>query len=394
MTQANPIGIDGIAFVEYAGRNDEERASLARIFKALGFSRIARHGEHDVDLYAQNEITFLIDREAESFGAHFAKEHGPSIPSMGWWVEDAERAVQRAVERGAERYDGPSHYGVPAIRGIGGSSIHFVEKQGGPYREGFLALDAPERVPSRGFTVIDHLTNNVEKGQLGRWSSFYRDVFGFTDVRHFDIRGQKTGLQSYALRSPCGHFCIPINEGSEDKSQIEEYLREYGGPGIQHIALLSDDLLTSLHGLSAAGVPTLDIDDDYYDTVFDRVPGVSEDHGVIRDLRVLVDGDDDGYLLQIFTQNLIGPIFFEMIQRRNHLSFGEGNFGALFRSIERDQERRGVILIPRYDDERHGAAAPEDLRHRPPPSSTRRTQHGRRSRARGGVVRVPSATPG
>lgn len=341
MTNENPIGMDGIAFVEYAARTDGERESLDFLFIALGLSRLSRHRAHDVLLYGQRDVTFLVDREEGSFGARFAAEHGPSIPSMGWWVEDAEHAVREAVRRGAERYEGPTHYGYPAVRGIGGSLIHLVPKGGGgPFRDGFLPLEAPARARDRGFTVVDHLTNNVEKGTMERWSRFYREVFGFTAVRHFDIRGKKTGLTSYALRSPCGRFCIPINEGSEEKSQIEEYLREYRGAGIQHIALLSDDLLASLDDLD---VPTLDIDDDYYETVFERVPNVREDRARIRALRVLVDGDDEGYLLQIFTRNVIGPIFFEMIQRRNHLSFGEGNFGALFRSIERDQERRGVI---------------------------------------------------
>ncbi|MCA9571987.1 MAG: VOC family protein, partial [Myxococcales bacterium] len=183
---------------------------------------------------------------------------------------------------------------------------------------------------------------NVPKGGLQAWVDFYQRVFGFTPVRTFDIRGQQTGLTSHALRSPDGSFCIPINEGDESTSQIEEYLREYGGPGIQHLAFLTDDLLDSLDRLDGA-VETLDIDEDYYTHLSERVHGVREDLGRIRAHQVLVDGDDEGYLLQIFTKNLIGPIFFEMIQRRNHASFGEGNFGALFRSIERDQERRGVL---------------------------------------------------
>jgi 4-hydroxyphenylpyruvate dioxygenase len=178
---------------------------------------------------------------------------------------------------------------------------------------------------------------------MATWSEFYKNVFGFVEVRYFDIKGVKTGLTSFALRSPDGSFCIPINEGTDAKSQIDEYLREYNGPGVQHIALQSDDLLGSLETIDKAVVPTLDIDDEYYATVFERVPNVVEDHARIRAHQVLVDGDDEGYLLQIFTKNLVGPIFIELIQRRNHLSFGEGNFGALFRSIERDQERRGVI---------------------------------------------------
>lgn len=179
---------------------------------------------------------------------------------------------------------------------------------------------------------------------MERWARFYKEIFGFTEVRYFDIRGAKTGLVSYALRSPCGSFCIPINEGTEKTSQINEYLDQYRGPGVQHLAFLTDDILASLRALEGTPIEFLSIDDDYYDTVFQRVPGVTEDHEEIRRRNVLVDGDEQGYLLQIFTRNLIGPIFIELIQRKNHLSFGEGNFGALFRSIERDQERRGVLL--------------------------------------------------
>ena len=194
----------------------------------------------------------------------------------------------------------------------------------------------------QGFRLLDHLTNNVEKGTMARWTAFYQEVFGFTEVRTFDIRGEKTGLQSYALRSPCGSFCIPINEADDAKSQINEYLRDYGGPGVQHLALLTDDLLGSLEAVGGA-IEFLDIEPGYHDEAFARVPGVREDHDAIRQRQVLVDGDERGYLLQIFTKNLIGPIFFELIQRRDHDSFGEGNFAALFRSIERDQERRGVL---------------------------------------------------
>jgi 4-hydroxyphenylpyruvate dioxygenase len=178
---------------------------------------------------------------------------------------------------------------------------------------------------------------------MKQWADFYKGVFGFTEVRYFDIRGARTGLQSYALRSPCGSFCIPINEGTEYASQINEYLREYRGPGIQHLAFRTDDILRSLELLDGSGIETLDIEDSYYDTIYQRVPQVSEDREAIRRRRVLVDGDEKGYLLQIFTRNLIGPIFIELIQRKNHDAFGEGNFGALFRSIERDQQKRGVL---------------------------------------------------
>ena len=336
---SNPIGITGIEFVEFASPEPER---LDALFTAFGFSRLKRHQARDITYYQQNDIHFLLNREATGFARDFAGAHGPSICSMGWRVEDAQAALAAAKERGARVYEGERPYtGVPAIYGIGDSLIYFIEGAG--YRDELIPLEAPLHVEEKGFLAIDHLTNNVEKGTMARWADFYKEVFGFTEVRYFDIRGESTGLTSYALRSPCGTFSIPINEGSEAKSQIEEYLREYKGAGIQHIALLSADLLDSLEGLGEAGVETLDIDDDYYSEVYDRVPNVTEDRARIQRLQVLVDGDEEGYLLQIFTKNVIGPIFFEMIQRKNHLSFGEGNFTALFRSIERDQERRGVL---------------------------------------------------
>lgn len=340
MVEHNPVGMDGIAWIEFSAPDDEGLASLHRLFVALGFSMTKRHRDLDVVLYEQNEIVFLVTKESDAFARRFAKAHGPCASAMGVWVEDADEAVLAATERGAEQYTQDTLFDQPAVYGIGDSLLYFMGKSGRDLQSKFIPLEQPEIVPSRGFYAVDHLTNNVRKGTMEQWSDFYKTVFGFTEVRHFDIRGEKTGLTSYALRSPCGKFCIPINEGDEKESQIEEYLREYKGPGIQHIALLSNDLLTSLDNLS---VETLDIDDTYYDEVFDRVPNVREPQSEIKAKQVLVDGDDEGYLLQIFTKNVIGPIFFEMIQRRNHLSFGEGNFGALFRSIERDQERRGVI---------------------------------------------------
>lgn len=338
---ANPCGLTGIDFVEFTGPEPER---LERLFVAFGFSKVKRHRSRPVALFQQSDIRFLLDTDPGSFAAAFGRLHGPSISSMGWAVEDPRAAFDEAVRRGAQPFAEEGPYGAPAIFGIGDSLIHFVGGGGpGRYLDGFVDLEAPLRVPEKGFVAIDHLTNNVRKGTRDTWARFYREIFGFTEVRYFDIRGAKTGLTSYALRSPDGSFCIPINEGTEKRSQIEEYLEQYNGPGIQHLAFLTHDLLDSLDRLAGSGIETLDIDDDYYDTVFDRVPNVTEDRGRIRRHKVLVDGDEDGYLLQIFTRNLIGPIFIEMIQRKNHLSFGEGNFGALFRSIERDQERRGVL---------------------------------------------------
>ncbi|MBT9555452.1 MAG: 4-hydroxyphenylpyruvate dioxygenase, partial [Myxococcales bacterium] len=307
----NPCGLRGIGFVEFATKEPE---GLASLFRAFGFSRTERHQHLAVDVWAQNDITFLLNHDVRTFGAGFFERHGPSICAMGWRVDDAAAAFQAAVARGARPYTGSgATVSVPAIYGIGDSLIYFMD--GSHTLEAtFRPHPEPVLVPQKGFTAIDHLTNNVHKGTMQSWASFYKDVFGFTEVRYFDIRGVKTGLQSFALRSPDGSFCIPINEGNEQKSQIEEYLREYQGPGIQHLAFLTKDLLGSLDALDGSGIEMLDIDDDYYATVFDRVPNVTEDRGRIRRHSVLVDGDAEGYLLQIFTKNLVGPIFIELIQ--------------------------------------------------------------------------------
>ncbi len=340
MDASNPTGLYGIDFVEFAS---PEPGKLHELFLAFGFSRMSAHRTLNVDLYSQNDITFLLNTSEDSFAATFQKVHGPSICSMGFRVRDAQVAFDVAVSRGARPYVGTGGtLSAPAVYGIGDSLIYFID-DAGCIAQSFVTLTEPDVVEGMGFLAIDHLTNNVHKGTMQTWASFYKDIFGFTEVRYFDIKGAKTGLTSFALRSPDGSFCIPINEGNEDKSQIEEYLREYDGPGIQHLAFITDDLLGSLDRLAGSNIETLDMDDEYYEEVFQRVPDVTEDHQRIRDHQVLVDGDEEGYLLQIFTRNLVGPIFIEMIQRKNHLSFGEGNFGALFRSIERDQARRGVL---------------------------------------------------
>jgi 4-hydroxyphenylpyruvate dioxygenase len=346
MDANNPLGLRGISFVEFAS---DDPAKLHALFTAFGFSRVSKHKARAIDLYRQNDIVFLLNREPGSVGRRFAQMHGPSIASMGWRFDDPASSIETAVARSARRaqevdliHDGAA---IPAIFGIGDSLIYFVPaRDEDPFASmGFVAHDEPVLVKDKGFTVIDHLTNNVYKGTMDRWSDFYKSIFGFTEVRYFDIRGVKTGLTSYALRSPDGSFCIPINEADEKKSQINEYLDEYKGPGVQHLAFATKNILSSLAALEGAPIEFLDIEEGYYDTVFERVKNVREDHREIQRRNVLVDGDDEGYLLQIFTRNLVGPIFIELIQRENHHSFGEGNFGALFRSIERDQARRGVF---------------------------------------------------
>lgn len=344
----NYIGLDGIEFIEYASPKPEQ---LHRLFQEFGFSRTMEHEKKKIDYYVQNDIHFLVNQEPNSAANHFSKLHGPSVSSMGWRVKDAKVAMKEAVARGAKPCTEGDYFlsgaeRVPAIYGIGDSIIYFIENYTDSARYtklGFKPKTNPDMVQDMAFMAIDHLTNNVENGTMSKWADFYKNIFGFEEVRYFDIRGAKTGLTSYALRSPCGKFCIPINEGTEAKSQINEYLREYKGPGVQHIAFITKDILASLKGLQGSSIETLDIDDEYYAEIFNKIPNVTEDHKEIRKYNVLVDGDDKGYLLQIFTKNIIGPIFIEIIQRKNHLSFGEGNFGALFRSIERDQEKRGVL---------------------------------------------------
>ena len=344
----NPIGIQGIEFVEFASRDPE---ALHRLFLDFGFSRVMRHVERPIDLYAQGDIHFLLNRDPRSFAASFEKAHGPCISAMGWRTNLApSEAVRVAKERGARDATGDYRLdrdSMPAIYGIGESLLYMTPANAGRElytRMGFKPLSEPDVVKDKGFTALDHLTNNVPKGTMQKIAAFYKEVFGFTEVRYFDIRGAKTGLTSYALRSPDGSFCIPINEGTEAKSQINEYLEEYKGPGVQHLAFLTDDILGSLRSMEGQkSVSFLDIDDEYYRDVFAKFPNVTEDPAEIRRRNVLVDGDEKGYLLQIFTKNIVGPIFIEIIQRRNHLSFGEGNFGALFRSIERDQEKRGYL---------------------------------------------------
>lgn len=344
MNESNPLQMRGIEFIEFCGPAIE---TLENLFLAFGFSKLQRHKLRDIRYFRQNDIHFLLNAERRGFSAHFAREHGPSICSMGWRVEDASFALAEALRRGARPAEAAhADLAYPAIYGIGDSLIYFIDcfgAHGSIYERDFVALERPVISAEKGFLAIDHLTNNVPAGQMQHWADFYRRIFGFTDVRYFDIRGAKTGLSSYALRSPDGSFCIPINEPKSDEDQISEYLRDYHGPGVQHLAFLTRDILASLDALAGTPIETLRIDPAYYTEAFARVPGVKQDKARIQAHQVLVDGDAEGYLLQIFTKNLIGPIFIEIIQRENNASFGEGNFGALFRTLEQDQERRGVL---------------------------------------------------
>ncbi|PZN31230.1 MAG: 4-hydroxyphenylpyruvate dioxygenase [Proteobacteria bacterium] len=344
--RTNPMGTDGFEFVEYTAPQPEQ---LRILFEKMGFPAVARHRHKNVTLHRQGDINFIINAEPDSYAQQFAREHGPSACAMGFRVRDAASASRRALERGAKpgpMTAGPMELNIPCIEGIGGSLIYLVDRYGERtiYDVDFVpvASDVPRH--ETGLTVIDHLTHNVHRGRMDVWAGFYEKLFNFREIRYFDIEGQHTGLFSRAMTSPCGKIRIPINESQDDKSQIEEYLREYRGEGIQHIALATDDIYRTVDLLRAQGVSFQDTPDTYYEGVDARVTGHRESLDALRERRILIDGSaEQGILLQIFTRNVIGPIFFEIIQRKGNEGFGEGNFRALFESIELDQIRRGVI---------------------------------------------------
>ena len=346
----NPMGTDGFEFVEYTA---PDTAALGRYFEHTGFRAVARHRSKAVTLYRQGDINFIVNAEPESHGARFARAHGPSACAMAFRVRDAAKAYAMALENGAKPHQGkvgPMELNIPAIEGIGGSVIYFVDRYGdsGPsiYDVDFVPTDRTMglRHDGAGLKEIDHVTHNVYRGNMNKWAGFYEKLFNFREIKYFDIEGKLTGLKSRAMTSPDGKIRIPINESSDDKSQIAEYLSEYKGEGIQHIALSTEDIYHTVETLRRGDTPFQSTPDTYYDGVEKRVPGHSEDLARLKRNNILIDGGPDaGLLLQIFTQNAIGPIFFEIIQRKGNDGFGEGNFQALFESIEQDQIRRGVL---------------------------------------------------
>jgi len=345
----NPMETDGFEFIEYTAPDIE---SLEKLFETMGFVAVARHRSKNVTRYAQGDVNFIINREPDSFAQAFAKVHGPSACAFAIRVKDAARAYARALELGAEPYQsnvGPMELNIPAIRGIGGSLIYLIDRYGEQsiYDVDFVPIDGADARPKGvGLTAVDHLTHNVHNGRMDHWAQYYERLFNFREIRFFDIQGKVTGLRSRAMVSPCGKIRIPINEPSDEKSQIQEYLEAYRGEGIQHIALATDDIYSCVEMLRQNRIEFMDVPDTYYEAVDARVQGHREDLVRLRDNRILIDGAPQtgkGLLLQIFTQTVIGPIFFEIIQRKADEGFGEGNFQALFEAIERDQEARGVI---------------------------------------------------
>ncbi len=351
----NPMGLDGFEFIEFSA---PERGVLERTFEAMGFSKIAKHRSKNVDLWRQGGINLITNYETRSPAGHFMREHGPSACGMGFRVENAKAAYERALELGAEALNthaGPMELSIPAIRGIGGGAIYFIDRYGDDlsiYDIDFVYLEDVDIHPKgHGFNIVDHLTHNVYRGRMDYWAEFYQRLFNFREIRFFDIKGEYTGLKSRALSAPDGKIRIPLNEeGDDGKGQIDEYLLEHRGEGIQHIALSCNDLYGCVDKLRASGVELMSAPPDaYYDMLYERLPGHGERVEDLKPRGILLDGSTDDndprLLLQIFATPEIGPVFFEFIQRKGDEAFGEGNYKALFKSIARDQIERGVLEI-------------------------------------------------
>ncbi|WP_366655631.1 4-hydroxyphenylpyruvate dioxygenase [Fodinicurvata sp. EGI_FJ10296] len=348
----NPAGTDGFEFVEFA---HPDPAALEALFERMGYVPVARHKSKAVTVWRQGDVNYIVNAEPGSFAHRFVETHGPCAPSMAWRVVDADHAFQHAVSKGAVPYEGDDKtLDVPAVEGIGGSLLYFVtrpEDGQSPYEAEFEWLGEPDPRPEGvGFYYLDHLTHNVFRGNMDKWWAFYRELFNFRQIHFFDIEGKMTGLVSRAITSPCGKIRIPLNESRDDKSQIEEYLRKYNGEGIQHIAVGTDNIYDATDKLADNGLKFMPgPPETYYEKSHGRVTGHDEPidrmkkHGILIDGEGVIDGGMTKILLQIFSRTVIGPIFFEFIQRKGDEGFGEGNFRALFESIEEDQIRRGVF---------------------------------------------------
>ena len=354
----NPVGLDGFEFIEFSA---PEKGVLEPVFEAMGFSKIARHRSKDVELWRQGGINLITNYEPNSPAWYFSREHGPSACGMGFRVRNAAKAYAYLLGQGAEPVEmktGAMELRIPGIRGIGNSIIYLIDRyEGGEgnhtiYDIDFDYLPGVDQHPEGcGFKLIDHLTHNVYGGRMKYWADFYETLFNFQEIRFFDIKGEYTGLTSKALTAPDGKIRIPLNEeGEGGKGQIEEFLREFNGEGIQHIALICDDLVSCWDRLKARGVPFMTAPPEtYYKMLDERLPGHGEDASALQARGILLDGTTKGgtprLLLQIFAQPQLGPVFFEFIQRKGDEGFGEGNFKALFESIERDQVERGVLKV-------------------------------------------------
>ena len=348
----NPMGLDGFELCEFTSPDPERMAAQ---FEQLGFVVASRHPSRDVVRYKQGRINLLLNRMGEGQAADFRRDHGPSANGMAFRVADARAAFDAALARGAKAADASTSAlgeGAYVLEGIGGSLLYLVDRHGaaGSLYDDWQAEPGAaeaEAANTVGLDLLDHLTHNVRRGQMRTWSTFYNQIFGFEEQKYFDIKGKATGLFSQAMIAPDKAIRIPLNESQDDKSQIEEFIRDYNGEGIQHLALTTDDIFTTVEKLRDRGVRLQDTIETYYELVDKRVPGHGEDLERLRRNRILIDGDvkEEGILLQIFTENMFGPIFFEIIQRKGNEGFGNGNFQALYESIELDQIRRGVVTV-------------------------------------------------
>ena len=344
--RANPLGVQQFEFIEYAA---PDASQLHELFGKLGFVAVARHKSRPVTLYRQGEINFLVNETPDSFSSDFAAAHGPSCTGFALRVTDPAKARETALANGARAITnkpGTLAISAPTISGIGGSALYLTRGIKDVEQEFDFDPSVDRHPRGVGLTFIDHLTHNVYNGNMGEWAEFYEKIFGFFEVKYFDIKGAQTGLRSKAMTAPNGNISIPINESENPKSQINEYLDEYQGEGVQHIALYTENVYETVEALRANGIAFLDTPDTYFDVIDKRIPNHGEDLPRMRKNKILIDADlnDPGkQLLQIFTQTNIGPIFFEVIQRKGNEGFGEGNFQALFEAIERDQAKRGVL---------------------------------------------------
>ena len=345
----NPMGLNGFEFVEFTS---PDPAAMADLFEKMGFTHVGTHKSKNVRRYAQGDINFLLNMDEAGQVAGFRDTHGPSANAMAFRVADAAKALKLAADRGAvpvEGKVGPSELNIPAIEGIGGANLYLVDQRGGStiYDIDFDAV--PGTSPddnSVGLHTLDHLTHNLQRGRMSYWADYYERIFNFRQIRYFDIEGQATGLFSKAMTAPDDKIRIPLNESQDEHSQIEEFIKDYRGEGIQHLALATDDIFTTVDTLRANGIRFQTTPQTYFDLIDKRLPGHNHDVEEMRKRDILIDGAPEtggGLLLQIFTENMVGPIFFEIIQRKGNDGFGEGNFKALFESIELDQIRRGVV---------------------------------------------------
>ncbi len=340
----NPLGTNGFEFVEYTG----DTKFLSKMFVNMGFTAIAKHKTRDITLYRQGKVNFLLNGEAKGQAQKFKDDHNEGANAMAFVVKDAAQAYKDAQKRGAkpaENCGASVGDDIPAIWGVGGCLIYLIDSPES-YESQFEFIKGDLNPKGAGLTYIDHLTHNLKRGNMDVWAKFYEDIFNFREIRYFDIEGKLTGLKSKAMTSPCGKIRIPLNESSDDKSQIEEFLHRFNGEGIQHIAMGTDNIYETVDYLNAHKIPLQSTPDTYYEKLDARVPGHGEPLEELHSRKILLDGapsDDQGILLQIFTKDAIGPVFYEIIQRKGNEGFGEGNFKALFESIELDQIRRGVL---------------------------------------------------